>query len=71
MYFVSPGDEVTSHTDIIWAALMTWNNPDNVLRVKIEKDKQPINFLHVPFQVEPQIQSISLYTSCNIIQAYY
>mgnify|MGYP001802836803 FL=1 len=55
MYFVSPGDEVTSHTDIIWAALMTWNNPDNVLRVKIEKDKQPINFLHVPFQVEPQI----------------
>jgi len=48
---VKSGDEVTSHTDRIWAAQLTWNNPDNVLRVKIQKDKPPVNFLHVPFQV--------------------
>ncbi|KAF6033199.1 LYST [Bugula neritina] len=45
------GDELSARTDCIWAARLCWGNSDNVLRLQIQKDKQPINFVSLPFKV--------------------
>ena len=45
------GDELSTKTDSLWAARLTWDHPDNVLRLQTQKDKQPVNFLSLPYKV--------------------
>ncbi|XP_067940034.1 lysosomal-trafficking regulator-like isoform X2 [Watersipora subatra] len=45
------GGELSSKTDSLWAARLTWNHPDNVLRLQTQKNKQSINFLSLPYKV--------------------
>lgn len=45
------GGDVLMTIDAIWAACLTWNNADGILKIKNKIDSQPLNFLHVSFKV--------------------
>ena len=34
------------HTDVQWAAIVSWGHPDGIIRVKNKRNSPAINFMH-------------------------
>lgn len=60
--FVTPVSTLYESSDVKWAAILNWSQPDGILRVRNDKKRLPINFLqHSPYEEVRFLQSPQCY----------
>jgi len=57
------------HVNIEWAAILSWNHVDGIIRIKNRRDSPDVNFMHwnMSDEVSPVLSELFTLLACSLV----